>query len=87
MLLFHTALLLTIVAVLLDVTTFATNDYTAILWTAIAWAATSALLLALAVRAMPRPGRFALLVLAVVDTFVVWNTGVERLLGVDLVAW
>ncbi|MCA8953926.1 MAG: hypothetical protein KDE27_30730 [Planctomycetes bacterium] len=80
-LLFHLALLSTIAATLLDVTTFATNDYTTILQVAIACALGSMLLLALAARAMPWPGQLAALGLAAVDAFVVWNAGVERLLG------
>ena len=78
---FHAALLLTIAAVLLHVTTFATNDYTQILMTAVGCAIASMLMLVLAAIRLPRPGRLFALAVGAADAWVIWGAGAERLLG------
>ena len=74
------AQLLTAWALVLDVATFATNDYTAILLQAIGCAFASAVLVALVVRHVPLFHRTFCGGLVLLDVYVVWNAG-ERLLG------
>lgn len=74
------ALFMTLWAVLLDITTFATNDYTWILIQAMSFAAGAMVLLLIAWRRIPIPGRAIAAVLILVDCWVLWNAGVERLL-------
>ena len=78
---FHAALLLMIVGVLLHVTTLATNDYTRILIGAVSCAVVSSRVLLLAATRMPRPGRVCALAVGIVDVWVIWGAGAERLLG------
>jgi len=72
------AQLLTAWALLLDVATFATNDYRLILLQAIGCAVIAMLLVALVFHRVPRFHRPVCVVLVFVDLFVIWNAAFER---------
>jgi len=74
------ALLATMYAAVLDLATFATNDYTWILIRSMGCAAAAIVLLLVSWRRMPGPGRGIAASLMLVDLWVLWNAGVERLL-------
>jgi hypothetical protein len=69
---------LTAWALVLVVTTFATNDYTSILKQAIGCALASLLLVALVFRRVSRFNQVLGTGLGVVDLFVLWHAGFER---------
>jgi hypothetical protein len=74
-----TALSMTLWAVTLDITTVATNDDTWILIEAMTFVAGAMVLLLVAWRRVPTPGRVIAAFLILVDVYLLWNAGVAMI--------